>query len=115
MPPGRLAEEARTSRYRSLLERQRIATLRGRGLGVREIARRIARAPFTVSRELRRNLRPHDRDRYDGDLARARERARRRRHARLNLDSVLRQVVQDRLEQDWTPEQIAASLAGRLP
>ena len=39
-PPARLAESARSGRYMSLLERQRIATLRDGGLGVREIARR---------------------------------------------------------------------------
>jgi transposase, IS30 family len=33
IPPVRLAETARTSRYLSLLERQRIATLRGHGHG----------------------------------------------------------------------------------
>jgi hypothetical protein len=41
LPPGRLAESARSGRYLSLLERQPIATLRERGLGVREIARRL--------------------------------------------------------------------------
>src|SRR5450755_1567515 len=45
VPPVRLAEAARTSRYLSLLERQRIATLRGQRHGVREIARRLGRAP----------------------------------------------------------------------
>src|SRR5918911_777896 len=83
IPPARLAEAARTSRYLSLLERQRIATLRGRGYGVREIARRLGRAPSTVSRELRRNLCPHDHDVYDGALAPAGAGggARRERHA----------------------------------
>ena len=76
IPPVRLAETGRTSRYLSLLERQRIATLRGRGHGVREIARRLGRSPSTVSRELRRNLRPHDQHIYDGDLAHARARQR---------------------------------------
>jgi transposase, IS30 family len=52
--PARLAEAARSSRYLSLLERQRIATLRG--LGVRDIAGRIGRSPSTVSREVARNL-----------------------------------------------------------
>src|SRR5436309_1097050 len=47
LPPVRLAESARTGRFLSLLERQRIATLRERGLGVREIARRLGRAPST--------------------------------------------------------------------
>lgn len=46
----------------------------GRRLAVREIARRLARALSTVSRELRRNLRPHDRGIYDGDLVQARVR-----------------------------------------
>jgi IS30 family transposase len=62
LPPARVAEETRSSRYLSLLERQCIATLSERGHGVREIARRLRRAPSTVSRELpsghpRRHLR----------------------------------------------------------
>ena len=72
IPPARLADAARASRYLSLRERQRIATLRGNGHTVREIARRIDRAPSTVSRELRRKLLRHDHDIYDGDLAHAR-------------------------------------------
>ncbi|WP_448622129.1 helix-turn-helix domain-containing protein [Geodermatophilus sp. URMC 65] len=56
-----LAKYSRSGRYLPLLERQRIAALRGRGLGVWEIARRLGRAPSTACRELRRNLRPHDR------------------------------------------------------
>lgn len=117
IPPVRLAEAARTSRYLSLLERQRIATLRGRGLGVREIARRLARSPSTVSRELRRNLRPHDQHGYDGDLAhaRARQRARRPRQGRLHRDHELRELVQTKLELEWSPEQIAAYLRQAYP
>jgi Transposase, Mutator family len=37
LPPLRMGEADRASRYLSQLERQRIATLRGRGLGVREV------------------------------------------------------------------------------
>lgn len=111
IPPARIAEAARSNRYLSRLERQRIATQRGQGLGVREIARRIERDPATVSRELRRNRRPHDKA-YDGDLAhaRARQRSRRPRRGKPNLDEQLRGLVQERLEQDWSPEQIAAYL-----
>jgi hypothetical protein len=43
-----------TSRYLSFTEREEIAILRAKGLGVREIARRLERAPSTISRELRR-------------------------------------------------------------
>jgi DNA-binding transcriptional ArsR family regulator len=117
LPPLRLGEADRTGRYLSQLERQRIATLRDRGVGVREIARRLGRSPSTVSRELRRNLRPHDGGVYDGDLAhaRARERARRNRAGRLSVDHDLRQVVQDKLELEWSPEQIAAWLRLTYP
>jgi IS30 family transposase len=116
IPPARLAETARSNRYLSLLERQRIATLRGQGLGVREIARRLDRSPATVSRELRRNVRPHDKA-YDGDLAhaRARQRSRRPRRARLALDAELRDLIQVKLELEWSPEQIAAWLRQAFP
>jgi transposase, IS30 family len=117
LPPGRLAEEVRSGRYLSLLERQRIATLHRQGFGVRAIAARLGRAPSTVSRELRRNLRPHDRGSYDGDLAhaRARERARRPRRGRLLADAELRAEVQAKLELEWSPEQIAAHLRRAYP
>lgn len=112
LPPLRLPEAERGSRYLSLLERQRISTLRGQGLSVREVARRLGRSASTVSRELRRNIRAHDGHVYDGDLAhaRARERARRTRPSRLAVDAELRQIVQDKLELEWSPEQIAGWL-----
>ena len=59
---------AGTGRYLSLFERQRIASLRDRGCGIREIARRVGRSPSTVSRELARNARPWD-DGYDPVMA----------------------------------------------
>lgn len=57
MPPSHLAPWAQppSGRYLSFAEREEIALLRAQGHGVREIARRIERAPSTVSRELRRN------------------------------------------------------------
>jgi transposase, IS30 family len=117
LPPARLAEEARSGRYLSLLERQRIATLHRQGLGVRAIATRLGRSPSTVSRELRRNTCPHDRGIYDGDLAhaRARQRSRRPRRSRLLEDTGLRAQVQAKLELEWSPEQIAAWLRRTYP
>jgi hypothetical protein len=100
LPPLRLPEAERGDRYLSLVERKRIATLRERGHGVREIARRVGRAPSTISRGLRRNVAAHDHDRYDADLAHARTRARRLRPRRGRLvdDGQLRAIVQSRLE-----------------
>jgi IS30 family transposase len=116
LPPVRLAESARSGRYLSLLERQRIATLHDRGLGVREIARRLGRAASTISRELR-HLQPHDRGIYDGDLAhaRARERLRRPRRPLLSREPELRGIVQALLELEWSPAQIAAHLRETYP
>lgn len=44
-----------SGRYLSFEEREHIALLRAQDKGVREIARELARAPSTISRELRRN------------------------------------------------------------
>lgn len=106
LPPGRVAEETRSSLYLTLWERQRIATLRERGHGVREIARRICRAASTMSRELHRHLKPHDKGVCDADLAhaRARDNARRQRAGTLVLDPELWKLVADRLEETWSPQ-----------
>ncbi len=44
-----------SGRYLSFEEREEIAMLRAQGVGIREIARQLGRAPSTISRELRRN------------------------------------------------------------
>lgn len=112
-----LPEDTRSGRYLSLLERERIGVLRAEGLGVRAIAARLNRAPSTISRELRRNVLESDRGRYDPGLAhsRAREQARRHRRPILALDPELRAVVQARLEEQWSPEQISAWLRQAHP
>ena len=53
MPPLTVAPVS--GRYLSFAEREEIAILHAQQLGVREIARRVGRAPSTISRELRRN------------------------------------------------------------
>ena len=117
LAPARVAETGRTGRFLSRLERQRIATLRRDGLGVRAIAALIGRAPSTVSRELRRNMRRHDNGVYDGDLAhaRARQQALRPRRTRIGSDAQLRAVVQAKLELEWSPAQIATHLRRDYP
>jgi IS30 family transposase len=117
LPPSRICEAQHSGRYLSRFERQRIAALAERGHSGREIARRLGRAPSTISRELRRNQAGHDRGGYDGDLAhaRARERARRPKQVRLATDVELRQVVASKLELEWSPEQIATHLRVAYP
>jgi transposase, IS30 family len=63
VPPVRLPEAARATRYLSLLERHRIAALKARGHGVCDIAEQLGRSPSTISRELRkRGAHPRDAD-----------------------------------------------------
>lgn len=84
--------------------------LRRSGESIREIARRLDRAPSTVSRELRRNTAAYEGE-YDAALAqaRARERGRRNRTAVMNRDHELRAVVKSKLE--W-PDHDPAPVAG---
>jgi len=89
-----------SGRYLSLVEREEIALGRARGCGVRAIARRLGRAPSTISRELRRNAatRGGALD-YRATTAQwhADRRARRPKTAKLAANPALRRYVQDRL------------------
>ena len=57
MPPTIFAPSAKplSRRHLSFAEREELALMRAQGCGVREAARRLGRAPSTISRELRRN------------------------------------------------------------
>jgi IS30 family transposase len=89
-----------SGRYLSFPEREEIALLKAKGLGVRAIAREIGRAPSTISRELRRNAstRTWKLD-YKASIAQwhAERRARRPKVAKLVANDALRDYVQDRL------------------
>jgi len=117
LPPATVAEHARSGRYLSLLERERIAVLRQQGLGVNEVARRLGRAPSTISRELRRNMLPRDQGIYHAGMAhaRSREQARRTRVGVFARDEQLKQLVQEKLKVQWSPEQIAGWLRTEHP
>ncbi len=89
-----------SGRYLSFAEREEIAVLRAQGAGVREVARRLGRAPSTISRELRRNAATRSgRLEYRATTAQwhAGRRARRPKVAKLAASEALRQYVQDRL------------------
>lgn len=107
--PVAVAEGERSDRYLSLLERERIACLLDRGHSIREIGRRLGRAPSTVSREVRRHARPHDHGVYDAHLSHARARAatHREREGIFAREEGLRHVVQAKLLMQWSPQQIA--------
>jgi len=89
-----------SGRYLSFVEREEIALLKAQGCGVREIARRLARSPSTISRELRRNAATRGGNlEYRASTAQwhADRRARRAKAAKLAMNDRLRGYVQERL------------------
>jgi IS30 family transposase len=102
MPPTHLSPSSKppTGRYLSFAEREEIAILRAQGQGVRAIARQLDRPPCTISRELRRNVaRRNGAPEYRATTAQwhAERSARRPKPAKLAINPVLRDYVQDRL------------------
>jgi IS30 family transposase len=90
----------------SLDEREEISRGIAAGLSARAIAGRINRPSSTVSREIARN---GGRDGYRALVADAAafERARRPKSSKLAANPELRGVVADKLDDDWSPQQIA--------
>lgn len=111
----RLSVREISTRFLSQDERVQIADLRHAGLSVRMIAKRLGRAPSTISRELRRNATRGGRG-YGPFAAHRRATARRvRNHPRRiesNLD--LRRVVIDKLSHRWSPQQISRHLRAQF-
>ena len=98
MPPLSLDEPS--GRYLSFVEREEIALLRAKGIGVREIARRVGRNPGTISRELRRNAATRSgKSEYRPLVAqwKAQQAAKRPKTAKLVSNPRLREYVQGRL------------------
>ena len=119
-----------SGRYLSVVEREEIFAGVARGDSIRLIARSLGRAPSTVWRELRRNMR-HQRYRArarggrpvtepwnyrPSDAQRwAEHRSRRPKPAKLATNLVLRQLVQTKLEQRLSPKQISVELRKEFP
>lgn len=102
MPPSHLAPSAPllSGRYLSFAEREHLALLRAQHCGVRECARRLGRAPSTISRELRRNAATRSGGfAYRATAAQwhADRAARRPKPAKLATHPALQQYVQARL------------------
>jgi len=89
-----------SGRYLTFTDREQIAIWHAQGQGVRAIARRLARAPSTISRELRRNAATRAGGlEYRATTAQwhADRAARRPKPAKLAVHAELRQYVQERL------------------
>lgn len=112
-----------SDRYLSLEEREEIAVLRAEKRSIREIARQLGRSASTISRELERNSlpprlnRPKMPRKYRATVAQAKaqQRAKRPKQAKLAGDDRLREVVQDGLTRRRSPRQISARLRLDFP
>src|SRR5262245_16539837 len=105
---------AGSGRFLSFAEREEIAVGLAAGESRRVIAARLGRHPSTVGREITRN-RAVVGYRARAAEAQAQHRARRPKTARLAGNGRLREYVQARLVQGWSPGQIAAVLAREFP
>lgn len=98
-------------RYRqlSLDDRCEIARLQANGCSIRQIAAAVDRPPSTIARELKRNS--GGEVGYKPTYAQQQTQARRWVGSRLERDAGLRDAVLKRLQQGWSPEQVAGRLA----
>lgn len=104
-----------SSRFVSEDERVQIADLHRAGVSGREIARRLGRAPSTISRELRRNATAGKGYRPFEAHRRATARRARRHRRRVDVNVELRRVIGELLSQRWSPQQIGRHLRQRFP
>jgi IS30 family transposase len=107
-------EPVRSPLRLSLPEREEISRGVAGGESLRSIAARLGRAPSTISRELRCN---GGRRRYRALTAdrRAVREMRRPKPAKLAECARLRRVVESKLEQRWSPQQISGWLECEFP
>ena len=109
-PPQR----RRSARVLSLAEREEISRAMVGAQSIRSIAVSLGRSPSTISREIRRNEGPTGYRANRADQV-AWDRARRPKPCKLALDRALAQQVADKLQRQWSPEQIAGWLKRTYP
>lgn len=107
-------ERVRRSDALQLTEREEISRGVARGVSIRQIARELKRAASSVSRELSRNGGASHYRACEAER-RAWKRARRPKSCLLARYSRLRQLVIEKLQSNWSPEQISGYLARRFP
>jgi len=104
----------RSSRHLTMAEREEIRVSLSAKLGIREIARLLNRSPSTISREINRNRGRRWYKAVDADN-RAKRMARRPKPCLLEANSDLRQLVVEKLELKWSPEQISGWVRRTMP
>jgi transposase, IS30 family len=104
-----------SGRYLSVEEREEIAVGLAAGESLRSIAVRLGRSPSTISREVRRNSRGRRSYRALAAQGQAQWRAARPKTAKLAGNDRLRDWVQAKLEDKWSPEQISVMLEREFP
>lgn len=107
-------ERTRSERVVSFAEREEISRGLASGSSMRSIARRLGRAPSTISREIRRHGGADEYRAKEADTE-AWDRSRRPKPCRLSLNQELRRVVSEKLKADWSPEQISRWLVMSYP
>lgn len=107
-------ERRRTGWALSLAEREEISRGVAAGDSGRTISKRLGRPASTISREINRNGgRRHYRAASSDE--RAWQRARRPKRCRLAANDRLRDVVAEKLQEDWSPQQISGWLSKHYP
>jgi len=110
----RPAQRKRSCRSLTLPEREEISRGVVAGRSLRSIAVSLARSPSTISREIRRNggLRSYRASKADQA---AWDRARRPKRCKLGKNRVLARRVAQKLQLEWSPQQIAGWLKRTYP
>lgn len=97
-------------------ERSGLFYMHQHGYSLRAISRRLNRSHSTLSRELKRNARPHGQcycDRFA--QKRADERRRTPRHSKLNVNQKLIHYIEQKLALGWSPEIISGRIHKDYP
>jgi IS30 family transposase len=110
----RPAQRCRSRLALTLAEREEISRSAAAGQSIRSVARRLGRAPSTISREIMRN---GGQECYRASLAEqaAWDRGRRPKTCRLVENRTLAHIVAGKLQSLWSPEQIAGWLKRTYP
>lgn len=110
----RPAQRRRPTLALSLAEREEISRGVAASRSLRSIATSLGRASSTVSREIRRNGGRRGYRASEADQT-AWDRARRPKTCRLVQNRALARIVAEKLQLEWSPEQIAGWLKRRFP